>query len=172
MRIRRSLWSLGGLAMLLSVALGLGVFRQARSVLATPQSGFTSTIVGPTRFDEIDLKTHLGDHKVMLKTNGLSDIYVVTNKVAALGGNSGWHTHPGPSIVSVKSGVATVYDGDDPNCTPHYYSPGMGFVDPGDGHVHLVRNEGTVELELVAFQIVPLGAQRRIDVPAPGYCPF
>lgn len=141
------------------------------TVLATPNSGFNSTFVGPTRFDEIDIKTHIGDHKVRIKTKGISDVYIVTNKVVP-GGHSGWHTHPGPSVVSVKSGTATVYDGDDPDCTPHFYPAGTGFIDSGDGHVHLVRNEGSVELELVAFQVIPLGAQRRIDASSPGYCPF
>jgi hypothetical protein len=36
----------------------------------------------------------------------------------------------------------------------------------------MVRNEGTVPLETIAFQIIPAGADRRIDVVAPGYCPF
>ena len=141
------------------------------TVLATPSSGFVSTTVGPTRFDKINVKTHTGDHKVSIKTKGFSDVYIVTNKVVP-GGHSGWHTHPGPSVVSVKSGTATVYDGDDPNCTPQFYPAGTGFIDSGDGHVHLVRNEGDVELELVAFQIIPLGAQRRIDAASPGSCPF
>jgi hypothetical protein len=141
------------------------------TVLATPSSGFVSSVVGPTRFDEIDIKTHVGDHKVSIKTKGLSDVYIVTNKVVP-GGYSGWHTHPGPSVVSVKSGTATVYDGDDPTCTPQFYPAGTGFIDSGDGHVHMVRNEGSVELELVAFQIIPAGAVRRIDAPSPGTCPF
>jgi hypothetical protein len=142
------------------------------TALATPSSGFTSTIVGPTTFDELDVKNLTPYHQVRISTKGISDVYIVTNKVIP-GGQSGWHTHPGPSIVSVKSGVATVYDGDDPTCTPHFYPAGTGFVDEvNGGHVHLVRNEGSVDLELVAFQIIPQGAQRRIDVPNPGYCPF
>jgi hypothetical protein len=75
-------------------------------------------------------------------------------------------------MVSVKSGTATVYDGDDPSCTPTAYPAGTGFIDRGDGHVHMVRNEGSVQLETVAFQIIPAGADRRIDAPDPGYCPF
>jgi hypothetical protein len=39
-------------------------------------------------------------------------------------------------------------------------------VDYGD-HAHNIRNEGTVNLELIAFQILPEGAPRRIDQPAP-----
>ncbi|HEY3171118.1 MAG TPA: cupin domain-containing protein [Thermoanaerobaculia bacterium] len=128
-------------------------------------------VFGPTLFDEIDVKTHTDDHKVLIKTWGLSDVYIVTNTVA-LGGYSGWHSHPGPSLVTVKSGTATYYDGDDPTCTPHVVEAGNGFVDPGGGHVHMVRNEGSVQLELVAFQIVPRGAARRINAPDPGNCPF
>ena len=36
----------------------------------------------------------------------------------------------------------------------------------------MVRNEGTVDLVTVAYQIVPAGAARRIDAPAPGSCGF
>jgi mannose-6-phosphate isomerase-like protein (cupin superfamily) len=74
--------------------------------------------------------------------------------------------------VTVKSGSATFYDGDDPTCTPRVVQAGEAVVDIGGGHVHMVRNEGSVQLELVAFQIVPQGAVRRIDMPDPGNCPF
>ena len=109
--------------------------------------------------------------KIRFVVRDPSDYYIVTNTVAA-GGYSGWHTHPGPSVVLVKSGVATVYDGDDPSCTPKTYAAGSGFVDPGDGHVHMVRNEGAAVLITQAFQIIPTGAARRIDAPSPGNCPF
>jgi hypothetical protein len=195
---KTQLWKRPGAVTIFSILLLTGLFVRYVSgtttspgtALATPSSGFTSTIVGPTRFDEIDVKTKTADHEgedrkepargatsfgetwqARIKTEGLSDVYIVTNKVIP-GGQSGWHTHPGPSVVSVKSGTATVYDGDDPDCTPHFYPAGTGFIDSGGGHVHLVRNEGSVDLELVAFQIIPLGAQRRIDAPSPGHCPF
>jgi hypothetical protein len=35
------------------------------------------------------------------------------------------------------------------------------------GCVHLLANEGSADLEVVVVQIVPLGAPRRIDEPAP-----
>ena len=91
-------------------------------------------------------------HQVRLYTKGDSDIYV-TNNVVSPGGHSGWHTHPGPSLVVVKSGTATLYDGDDPTCTPRVVEAGDWFTDPGGGHVHLVRNETPVTLVLAAFQI-------------------
>ena len=52
------------------------------------------------------------------------------------------------------------------------YTAGQGFVDPGDGHVHMLRNEGTGPAETIAVQLVLDGGTRRIDTPAPGNCPF
>jgi len=67
----------------------------------------------------------------------------------------------------------TNYEGDDPNCTPPAYSAGDGFLDPGGGHVHQLRNETGALAETIAVQLLPKAAERRIDVPvAPGNCPF
>jgi hypothetical protein len=33
----------------------------------------------------------------------------------------------------------------------------MGFVDPGGEHVHILRNEGTVEARTIAVQLIPAG---------------
>jgi hypothetical protein len=52
------------------------------------------------------------------------------------------------------------------------YAAGTGFIDEGGGHMHMVRNEGASDLVTVAFQIIPAGADRRIDGPSPGHCPF
>ena len=154
-----------------AVAACAGLLGAPGAVLGTASSGFMSSTVGPTTFGELDVKLHADRLKVKLQTHGFADVYVVSNTVV-VGGHSGWHTHPGPSLVTVKSGVATYYDGHDPSCTPHVVQAGEGFIDAGDGHVHMVRNEGSGVLELVAFQILPLGAPRRIDVPSPGTCPF
>ena len=132
---------------------------------ATPASGVVTTILtGPVVLDEIDLKSNTDAHKVIIKTWGASDVYVVHNRIVP-GGHTGWHSHPGISFVTVKSGTATEYHGDDPG-TPNVYPAGTGFVEEAGG-VHNIRNEGTAELELVAFQIIPNGAVRRIDEPAP-----
>jgi len=139
----------------------------AATALATDGSGISTSILSLGRFGEIDLKTH----HVRLKTKDDSDVYVVSNTVAP-GGNSGWHTHPGPSLITVKAGTATFYDGDDPTCTPRVYPAGTGVIDPGDGHVHLLRNEGSVDLVTITVQILPAGAPRRIDAPDPGNCHF
>ena len=146
----------------------------AGSVLATPSNGFTSSTIALGRFDEIDV------HNKTLpavfwqsrqKTQGLSDLYVQSN-VWVSGGTTGWHTHPGHSLITVTSGTITVYEGDDASCTPHYYTAGMGVVDAGGDHVHVIRNEGAVEARTITVQLIPAAAARRIDAPAPGNCPF
>ena len=147
------------------------VFATAGVALATTGSGITTSMVSLGNFEDVDVTTHVGAHKVSIKTKGPSDLYVISN-VFAPGGQTGWHTHPGPSLITVKSGTITAYDGDDPSCTPTVYPAGTGFVDSGDGHVHILRNEGTVPAETIAVQLLPDGAERRIDMPAPGNCPF
>jgi quercetin dioxygenase-like cupin family protein len=139
--------------------------------LATPPSGVTTALLAPvTRFDAIDTKIKTGDWKARIKTKGASDLHVIQNTITP-GGTFGWHSHPGPSLVIVKSGTATFYLGDDPTCTPHVVPTGSGFVDSG-ADLHVVRNEGSVDLVTVVVSLVPAGAARRIDEPDPGNCSF
>jgi quercetin dioxygenase-like cupin family protein len=153
----------------LIVTLAIAAITTSGIALATSGSGITTTNISVGLFGEIDINAKIDGYKVALDTKGDSDIYVVSN-VFAPGGQSGWHTHPGPSLITVKSGTITAYEGDDPTCTGRVYTAGTGFVDPGDGHVHLLRNEGTVVAETIAVQLLPRGAVRRIDAPDPGYC--
>ena len=159
-------WLVG--AVLLSAGAYTGV------VLATPPSGFTSTTLSLGRFGEIDVQNsdRPNSHwQSKQKTKDLSDVYVQSN-VWAPGGTSGWHTHPGHSLITVTAGTVTAYEGHDPTCTPTVYTTGMGFVDPGGDHVHVLRNEGAVEARTITVQLIPAGAPRRIDAEDPGHCPF
>ena len=156
---------------LLAVVGTTGVY--VSTLLATPARGLTTPQILKATFDEINLNdTTFPDTgwRTQLKTKGLTDLYVVNN-VWQPGGTTGWHTHLGPSLIIVTAGEVTAYDGDDPTCTPHVYSAGMGFVDAGGGHVQVVRNEGAVTASTTAVQFIPNGATRRIDTPAPGNCP-
>jgi quercetin dioxygenase-like cupin family protein len=126
-----------------------------------PTQGFTSTaIVGPVVFDEIATKAETEDWSIKLKKEGLSDVYMTHLKLAP-GAHGGWHSHPGPSIIAVKAGTATFYD-DCVDFIPQRFPAGTGFVEDA-GCVHLLVNEGDVDLEVVVVQIVPRGAPRRID---------
>jgi quercetin dioxygenase-like cupin family protein len=148
----------------LSAALGF-----AGIASATPPSGFSSELVGLGTFDELRI-VNSGDAKVKITTQGNVDVYTLRNTFVP-GGYIGWHMHPGPSLVTVQTGTATVYHGDDPTCTGETFVAGTGFIDFGDD-VHNVRNEGGVNLVLIVVSIVPEGAPRRIDAPSPGNCQF
>jgi quercetin dioxygenase-like cupin family protein len=161
----RSKWALAVVVGLLAIAV------TAASVLATPGSGFTPVQQWKGVFDEIDVTAKTDGYKAKLETRGTSDVWVTRNAIDP-GGQSGWHTHPGPSLITVTVGEVTAYDSDDPTCTGTVYKAGEGFVDPGSGHVHLLRNETDDPAETVAVQILPKDAARRIDAPAPGNCPF
>ena len=169
---------------LFSVAMGITALYHATKAHATGASGFTSTTLALGRFGNIDVFNSYVPPNVqkdddekkawisLQKTKGDSDLYIQSN-VWQVGGSTGWHTHLGHSLIIVTSGAITAYEGDDPTCTPTVYTQGMGFVDPGHGHVHIVRNEGTVAATAIAVQMIPAGTTRRIDIPtAPGNCPF
>jgi hypothetical protein len=152
---------------LLIAATGIAAaFASGASVRATPASAFTATTVAVGRFDEID-----PSWLSFPQMKGSSDLYVQSN-VWSPGGTTGWHTHPGQSLVIVTAGAVTAYDGHDPSCTPRVYRAGMGFVDPGGDHVHVLRNETPVEARTIAVQRVPATAVRRIDADPSPACPF
>jgi quercetin dioxygenase-like cupin family protein len=144
--------------------------------LATDPSGVITTPIGVGRFANIDstTKTDIDPGaatdfwQARIDTKGASDLYVLQNTIAP-GGTFGWHSHPGPSLVIVKSGTATFYMADDPTCSPHVVTTGSGFVDNGHD-THVVRNEGTVDLVTVVVSFVPAGFARRINEPAPANC--
>ena len=154
----------------MSVFVGLGVLVIAATALATSAFGVSSTPLGQGMLEPIDVKVKTGDWKLRLKTKRLSDLGV-TEIRAAPGAYFGWHSHPGPSLVIVKSGISTFYRGDDPSCTPEVHPAGTAYVDPG-GVVHTARNEGTEELVLLVTRLIPSGAAPRIDEPDPGNCNF
>jgi quercetin dioxygenase-like cupin family protein len=104
---------------------------------------------------------------------------VVQQIVIGPGGHTGWHSHPGPVVVLIKSGQMSFYDGEDPTCTVRTYSAGQSFVDRGQGHVHIARNESTsqrLELWATYFDVppvvpgVPGSGAFRIDAESPGNC--
>ncbi|HET8646125.1 MAG TPA: hypothetical protein VFO85_11585 [Vicinamibacteria bacterium] len=122
--------------------------------------------------DSVDLKLKIKaeGEEVVLHAPEAQDTVMQTIAIAP-GGHTGWHSHPGPVVVLVKSGELTLYDGDDPGCTGRSFSAGQAFVDRGQGHVHLARNLSgqTTELAVTYFDVPP-GAPFRIDAPDPGTC--
>jgi quercetin dioxygenase-like cupin family protein len=172
---RRLVWVFVFTAFIVGATVYLG------NVQATPASGFVGTTVAVGRFGDIDvLNNVIMDgasvfHKSLWlslqKTKGDSDLYVQSN-VWAPGGSTGWHSHPGHSLIIVTAGTVTAYESDDPSCSPEVYTEGMGFVDPGGDHVHVLRNEGSIEARTITVQLIPAAATRRIDAEGSAACPF
>jgi quercetin dioxygenase-like cupin family protein len=152
-------------------------------IWATPAAGFKATTILSGRFDEIDVvnKPIISDSSefdrrakawLSLETAaGSSNLYIQSN-VWQPGGSTGWHTHPGHSLILVSAGTVTEYETPDPDCKPHVYTEGMSFVDPHHDLAHIIRNEGDGEARTIAIQLVPAGAARRIDSADPGNCHF
>lgn len=153
------------------------------SASATTPERCKSTLVAMGRFSEIDVLSHSIPSELanarqradvwlsLQKTEGSSDLYVEQNALLPRG-STGWHTHPGHSMIIVTLGTVTAYEGDDPACTPHVYKQGMTFVDRGGEHVHVLRNESDSPAQTIAVQLIPAGSTRRIDAASPGNCPF
>jgi quercetin dioxygenase-like cupin family protein len=166
---------------LLSVTIAATALYDSGRALATEAEGYKSTLIALGHFREVEVTSTFprdqkaaGDKQAwqsLQQTTGLSDVYVQSN-VWAPGGSTGWHSHPGHSLIIVTAGTVTDYEGHDPDCKPHVYKTGMGFVDPGGDHIHNLRNEGDVEAKTIAVQLIPANAARRIDVADPGNCHF
>lgn len=78
-------------------------------------------------------------------------------------GYVGWHTHPGPVLVTVKNGTFRYLEAD---CTYEDFGAGQTLVDSGGGHVHNGRNPGATDTELSITYLLPPGTAPRIDVSA------
>jgi hypothetical protein len=154
----------------------------------TAAAGFVSTAVARGNAGAFHIRSTDG-FDVEIKAQDNTDI-AVSNVVVAPGGTSGWHSHPGPVLVIVKTGTITFYragkhggqNGDDanghngpnePTCSRTDYPAGSAFVEvPAPGHVMLAKNEGSAEATVTATYFAPPGAALRIDQDWPGSdCP-
>ena len=177
---------------LFSAAIGVAAMFYVAKVSATAASGFKATPIAIGTFGEIDVFNQASKNELpagnddnvwlsMQKTKGRSDLYVLSNSWPAVNpltgaiASTGWHTHPGHSLIIVTAGSITDYMAD---CMPHVYTfvpgqPSPTLVDPGSGHLHIIRNEGSVPASTITVQLIPYDpakANRRIDAPAPETC--
>ena len=93
--------------------------------------------------------------------------FVAAHLTFAPGGTTGWHVHPGPVLVIVKTGTVTKYSAD---CTVNRYTAGQAFVERGPTDVNMVRNETTTTAETLVTFIIPVGVPPIHSVPAPPDC--
>jgi quercetin dioxygenase-like cupin family protein len=133
----------------------------AGAAVATPPSGVAVATITATGTTTEPI--HVANGGFVLNTR---DVAVVNRQtiIAQPGWSSGWHSHPGPTIVIVVRGTLSRYHGD---CTRTESSAGQAFVE-GDRHAGVVRNESAGEVELQVTYVTPRGAPLRIDEANPG----
>jgi quercetin dioxygenase-like cupin family protein len=161
----------------LSIVLTLAAVSVALTgtALATPPSGIVSApvLARGSFMTPVDIKFKVLDgHEDVINVTDARET-VMQQIVIGPRGSTGWHSHPGPVVVLVKSGELTLYSGDGP-CTAHTFSAGQAFIDSGQGHVHIGANSSesqNVELWVTYFDVPPGGAFR-LDAADPGNCAF
>jgi hypothetical protein len=141
----------------------------------TMGTGSKSTLLARATFSDpndqnFNIKRITGDWHMEIKAKPAFDIAVQTINFDA-GGQSGWHSHPGPVFIQVVSGTMTFYESDDPTCSPIVRTAGQGYLDLGE-HAHIARNETRLPAQNVVTYFAPPGAVLKIDQPDPGTCPF
>jgi hypothetical protein len=152
------------------VTAAVGFFAFAGVALATDPIG----VVGPiqargTNEALLNIQSAAG---IKLKTKSSLDF--VTQKITIdPGGTTGWHSHPGPVLVTVKTGALRLVYADDSSCEGNVYTAGQSFVDRGDETVHTALNAGPGTLELWGTYLVPgaPGSAIRLNAADPG-CDF
>ena len=128
--------------------------------VATPGEGSVGTLLNRgANPDEVKIHTD----EIKFKTRGPTDTVVVTQTWQP-GGDSGWHTHSGLVLFTLKSGTISVFDA---TCTERVISAGQAFVEPVDEPME-VKNYGTVPAVAYFAIVIPSGAAGRDDAPNPG----
>jgi quercetin dioxygenase-like cupin family protein len=150
-----------------------GLSLMGGTALATPGVGI---LAGPVHARGTVPDSQIVNSKsgIHLKTKGSVDFVTQQIRIAG-GGSTGWHSHPGPVLVTVKAGALRLIYANDESCEGTVYRAGQSFIDRGDQNVHNARNESLVnEVELWATYLVPGEPGTtpfRIDAtPAPSDC--
>ena len=103
------------------------------------------------------------DHNLNLHVQGPSDV-LQTLLVFQPGGSTGWHSHPGPVVVVVKTGALTERHS---NGCVTVHPAGSTFFETKD-EVHLAENQTGAVTEAYVTFISPSGAQPLIPASNPG----
>lgn len=147
---RRSLWRLGAAALVAALALGLIGSGAARGQVNALQIIPLAQGYSPV-------------HNLNLHVKGPSDV-LQSLLVFQPDGDTGWHTHPGPVVVVVKSGALTEYHS---NGCVTVHPAGSVFFETKE-EVHRAVNQTGGVAEVYATFISPAGTQPLIPASDPG----
>jgi len=141
---------------ILIAAIGLGAVAVfGVTALASKGAGTSATPqVRGTLSDKVQLNTD----RIKFQTKGATDV-VVQTVTYAVGGYSGWHTHPGFVLVVVDSGALTLQVG----CSFNTYTVTQSFYESGTTPI-MARNLGTSPAVVRITYVVPKGSPVRLEV--------
>jgi quercetin dioxygenase-like cupin family protein len=92
---------------------------------------------------------------IQLRTNGPRDVLTASIAVQPKG-SFGWHSHPGPVLVSVERGTFSLTQVEKGSCRTHLFRAGDAFVEDG-GRVHLGKNAGPEPVRITATFLAHVG---------------
>jgi quercetin dioxygenase-like cupin family protein len=132
------------------------------AVFATSPAGQTTTNLLLGTLTSI---TTVNTDRIKLQTKGDVDVYTFTVTYDP-SGTSGWHTHPGFVLVTVKSGAVLRQIG----CAgPIQYNAGDSFVESDEQPAGRVSNASSSDSAVLQVtQVVPHGSPRRFEAPDQG----
>jgi quercetin dioxygenase-like cupin family protein len=147
---QRSFWKFGGAAATAALAISLIGLGAARG----QTSGLQINALVQGFSPENNLNLHV---------KGPSDV-LQSQLVFQPGGDTGWHTHPGPVVVVVKTGALTEYHSN--GCVTVHPAGSVFFETQGE--VHRAVNQTGGVAEVYATFISPTGTQPLIPASDPG----
>lgn len=140
-RVKPVLWRLGTVALLAAVA-----FSQVSPLQIIPLAQGLNP-----------------DNNAILHMKGATDV-LQTDLIFQPGATTGWHIHPGPVVVVIKTGALTEIQST--GCMVVHPAGSAFFENPNE--VHNVVNQTGVVTEVLATFLSPTGTQPLIPVPDPG----
>ena len=133
----------------------------AGTAVATTAGGFGVTPLSRVTMSE---PVHYNTGAVKFQTKAAVDVATATVTVLP-GGTSGWHSHPGIVIVSVKTGSITFYD---QTCVGTVHGAGTAFIEAAGDGPGIARNESVTDnAVLYVTYVVPTGAGLRQNEDSP-----
>jgi quercetin dioxygenase-like cupin family protein len=153
--MRKKLWGTVAAAGALAVVLGLSTL----VAWAAPPSFVVELLSRGTTAKAFDAESAgielEADHKIDVATARVT---------LPTGSTSGWHSHPGPTVVTVTKGILTFISHD---CVRHRLMPGDTFVENGGPHhVGRLNNWYGAPGEITVTFFAPPGADP-LTIPAP-----
>lgn len=154
------------------VAAAIGLTTLAAMALAAmalaDHGGFVGLFNARGTIDPVTIRDK--DSEVKIKIKEPADVAIVGAQIHP-DGQTGWHTHPADSIVSVQPGAPPLemLTHEHGRCVVTTFHAGQSFLHPAGPH-NFVNNDTERPLNFGVAYFVPVGAPLLTPVPAPDGC--